>query len=127
MAGRAHARATESVRYLQVSAFSVRLRVGYSPSTVRLRLRDRSASLRGFVATLRHSRLVTVTVPAYSELLWPTLQAAIALGGPASIAELDAAVIEREKLTPEQQSVLLSGGPQTVVQRASFLDAGNGV
>lgn len=59
---------------------------------------------------------MTVTVPAYSELLWPTLQAAIALGGSASIAELDAAVIEREQLTPEQQSVLLSGGPQTVVQ-----------
>ena len=59
---------------------------------------------------------MTVTVPAYSDLLWPTLQAAIALGGSASIAELDAAVIEREQLTPEQQSVLLSGGPQTVVQ-----------
>lgn len=57
-----------------------------------------------------------MTVPAYSELLWPTLQAVIALGGSASIAELDAAVIEREQLTPEQQSVLLSGGPQTVVQ-----------
>jgi restriction endonuclease Mrr len=55
-------------------------------------------------------------VPAYSDLLWPTLQAAIALGGSASIAELDAAVIEREQLTPEQQSVLLSDGPQTVVQ-----------
>lgn len=59
---------------------------------------------------------MTVTVPAYSELLWPTLQAVIALGGSASIAKLDAAVIEREKLTPKQQRVLLSGGPQTVVQ-----------
>ena len=59
---------------------------------------------------------MNATVPAYSDLLWPTLQAAIALGGSASIAELDAAVIEREQLTPEQQSVLLSGGPQTVVQ-----------
>jgi restriction system protein len=59
---------------------------------------------------------VTVTVPAYSDLLWPTLQAAIELGGSASIAELDAAVIALEGLTPEQQSVLLSGGPQTVVQ-----------
>lgn len=59
---------------------------------------------------------MAVTVPAYSDLLWPTLQAAIALGGSASIAELDAAVIEREQLTLEQQSVLLSGGPQTVLQ-----------
>ena len=57
-----------------------------------------------------------MTVPAYSDLLWPTLQAAIALGGSASIAELDAAVIEREQLTPEQQSVLLSGGRQALVQ-----------
>ncbi len=57
-----------------------------------------------------------MTVPAYSDLLWPTLQAAIELGGSASIAELDAAVIAREGLTPEQQSVLLSSGPQTVVQ-----------
>ncbi|OBB62887.1 restriction endonuclease [Mycobacterium sp. 852014-50255_SCH5639931] len=59
---------------------------------------------------------MTVQVPSYSDLLWPTLQAAIALGGSASIAELDAAVVEREQLTPEQQSVLLSGGPQTVIQ-----------
>jgi restriction system protein len=59
---------------------------------------------------------VTVTVPAHSDLLWPTLQAAIELGGSASIAELDAAVIAREGLTPEQRGILLSGGPQTVVQ-----------
>jgi restriction endonuclease Mrr len=43
-------------------------------------------------------------------------QAGIALGGSASIAELDAAVIDREQLTPEQRSVLLSGGRQAVVQ-----------
>lgn len=59
---------------------------------------------------------MTVAVPAYSDLLWPTLQAVIALGGSASIAELEAAVIEREQLTPEQQSVLLSGGRQALVQ-----------
>lgn len=59
---------------------------------------------------------MTVAVPAYSDLLWPTLQAAIGLGGSASIAELDAAVIEREQLTPAQQSVLLSGGRQALVQ-----------
>jgi len=29
---------------------------------------------------------------------------------------LDAAVVDREPLTPEQQSVLLSGGRQAVVQ-----------
>lgn len=57
-----------------------------------------------------------MAVPSYSDLLWPTLRAAIEIGGSASIAELDAAVIAREGLTPAQQSVLLSGGPQTVVQ-----------
>ncbi|WP_099021698.1 restriction endonuclease [Mycolicibacterium palauense] len=59
---------------------------------------------------------MTVTVPSYSDFLWPTLQAVISLGGSASIAELDGAVIEREQLSSEQQSALLSGGPQTVVQ-----------
>lgn len=43
-------------------------------------------------------------------------QTAIALGESASIAELDATVIGREQLTPEQHSVLLSGGRQAVVQ-----------
>jgi restriction system protein len=47
---------------------------------------------------------------------WPTLQAAIALGGSASIAELDAAVIEREQFSAEQQDVLHGDGPQTEIQ-----------
>lgn len=37
---------------------------------------------------------MTATVPPYTDMLWPTLRAAKALGGSASIAELDAAVIE---------------------------------
>jgi restriction system protein len=49
-------------------------------------------------------------------MLWPTLQAALALGGSASIAELDAAVIDREQFSSEQQDVLHGDGPQTEIQ-----------
>jgi Mrr N-terminal domain len=43
-------------------------------------------------------------------------QAVIALGGSASIAELDAAVIERADISPEVQGVLHRDGPMTEVQ-----------
>jgi restriction system protein len=56
---------------------------------------------------------MTVEVPPYQLFLWPTLQAVIALGGSASIAELDAAVIEREDISPEVQGVLHGDGPMT--------------
>ena len=59
---------------------------------------------------------MTVDVPPYHFFLWPALQAVIALGGSASIAELDAAVIDRESLSPEVQSVLHGDGPMTEVQ-----------
>ncbi|SSA20672.1 restriction endonuclease [Mycolicibacterium parafortuitum] len=49
-------------------------------------------------------------------MLWPTLQAAKALGGSASIAELDAAVIEAEQFSSDQQDVLHGDGPQTEIQ-----------
>lgn len=59
---------------------------------------------------------VTATVPPYTDMLWPTLQAAIGLGGSASIAELDAAVIDREQFWAEQQDVLHGDGPHTEIQ-----------
>jgi restriction system protein len=59
---------------------------------------------------------MTVEVPPYQHFLWPALQAVLALGGSASIAELDAAVIDRENLSPEVQSVLHGDGPMTEVQ-----------
>jgi restriction system protein len=55
-------------------------------------------------------------VPPYFDLLWPTLQAAKALGGSASIQELDAAVIDREGYPPEMQEILHKDGPQTKLQ-----------
>ena len=59
---------------------------------------------------------MTTPVPQYHEMLWPALQAVIALGGSASIAELDAAVIDREQFSPEAQSVLHGDGPTTEIQ-----------
>ena len=59
---------------------------------------------------------MTVEIPPYHFFLWPALQAVIALGGSASITELDAAVIDRENLSPEVQSVLHGDGPMTEVQ-----------
>lgn len=55
-------------------------------------------------------------VPPYTDMLWPALQALIALGGSASIAELEAAVIDREKFSSEVQEVLHGDGPSTEVQ-----------
>jgi restriction system protein len=59
---------------------------------------------------------MTAPVPSVIDLLWPTLQAAIALGGSASIAELDAAVIDREQFSSEAQSVTHGDGPLTEIQ-----------
>lgn len=59
---------------------------------------------------------MTAEVSPYQFFLWPALQAVIALGGSASIAELEAAVIERENLSPEVQGVLHGDGPMTEVQ-----------
>jgi restriction system protein len=59
---------------------------------------------------------MTVEMPPYQFFLWPALQAVIALGGSASIAELEAAVIDREDISPEVQGVLHHDGPMTEVQ-----------
>ena len=57
-----------------------------------------------------------VQVPPYQDLLWPALQAVIELGGSASINELDAAVLDREKFSLEVQGVLHGDGPSTEIQ-----------
>ncbi len=59
---------------------------------------------------------MAVEVPPYQEFLWPALQAVIALGGSASIAELDAAVIERERIPSKVLEVPHGDGPMTEVQ-----------
>jgi restriction system protein len=54
-------------------------------------------------------------VPAYHELLWPTLQSVSQLGGSASISEIVEAVTAHERFTDDQQAVLHNDGPQTEV------------
>lgn len=56
------------------------------------------------------------TVPPYTELLWPTLQAIEAAGGSASIDEIVDAVIARQGFADEQQAVLHGDGPQTEIE-----------
>jgi restriction system protein len=60
--------------------------------------------------------MLPTQVPPYNDLLWPALQAVIELGGSASINELDATVIDRERFSPEIQGVLHGDGPSTEIQ-----------
>lgn len=59
---------------------------------------------------------MAVKVPTYDQMLWPTLQAVISLGGSASIEELDAAVIDAEGYPPGVQEVLHGDGPTTEIK-----------
>ncbi|QNG21190.1 restriction endonuclease [Rhodococcus triatomae] len=59
---------------------------------------------------------MSALVPRYVDLLWPALQAAIALGGSASNDELDSAVIAREELSSQAQAVLHGDGPTTEIE-----------
>ncbi len=52
-------------------------------------------------------------VPKYSDLLWPTLRAVIALGDSGTINELNAKVLELEDFSEAQQSILHGDGPRT--------------
>jgi restriction system protein len=63
----------------------------------------------------RKALMSTTQVPTYYELIWPTLQAVIRLGGSADKDELDNAVIEAEGYTDAQQQVLKGDGPQTLL------------
>lgn len=56
------------------------------------------------------------SIPAYHELLWPTLSALRALGHTARLEELDAKVIEQERFTDEQLSVLHKDGPRSEIE-----------
>lgn len=58
----------------------------------------------------------TTQLPPYTELLWPTLQSIISLGGSASIEELDRAVITRQRLSPESQTLPHGDGPGTEIE-----------
>ena len=57
-----------------------------------------------------------ISVPDYSQLLWPTVDALSALGGSGSIDEIVETVLQREDFTEEQQQVLHGDGPQTEIE-----------
>ena len=57
-----------------------------------------------------------VTIPAYHELLWATLQAIIAMEGSGRIDEINRAVIEREGFSEPQQAVLHGNGPGNEIE-----------
>ena len=59
---------------------------------------------------------MNAVVPSYQDLLWPTLQAVIAIGGSGRISEINQAVVERGRYSEEQQSVLHGDGPQTEIE-----------
>ncbi|MDQ6832364.1 MAG: winged helix-turn-helix domain-containing protein, partial [Chloroflexota bacterium] len=54
-------------------------------------------------------------VPAYHEMLWPTLQALKQMGGSGTIQEIMDRVIEHEGYTEAQQRVIHGKGPGTEI------------
>lgn len=59
---------------------------------------------------------MTVTLPQYHELLWPTIVALRALGDSASIEELNERVVKDGDFTEAQQAVLHKEGPSTEIE-----------
>jgi restriction system protein len=56
------------------------------------------------------------SIPPYSRLLWPTLQAVRAIGGSGSVRKIVQKVVELEGFTEEQRSVPHGDGPRTEVE-----------
>ena len=48
---------------------------------------------------------MTLRIPQYHELMWPALQATMALGGSATVREMNERVMELGKISEEQQAV----------------------
>lgn len=57
-----------------------------------------------------------VPIPAYNELLWPTLRAIRDLGHSGTIEEIEEKVIEQEGFSDAQQAVLHKDGPSTEIE-----------
>jgi restriction system protein len=70
----------------------------------------------GARAAAKLAAMAPVTVPAYSDLLWPTLSAVRTLGGSGSIDEIVEVVLKQEDFSDEQQQVLHGDGPQTEIE-----------
>lgn len=57
-----------------------------------------------------------VHIPAYSELLWPTLRAVRELGNSAKLDEIDERVVEIEGFSDAQVSILHKDGPRSEIE-----------
>jgi len=55
-------------------------------------------------------------IPAYSELLWPTLRAVRELGNSAKLDEIDERVVEAEGFSDDQMSILHKDGPRSEIE-----------
>ena len=62
---------------------------------------------------IRHPPVPAVVVPAFHELLWPTLAALKAMGGSASNEELLAKIIELERISDPVASFIHTDNRQT--------------
>jgi len=60
--------------------------------------------------------MIDLSVPSYYDVLWPTLQAVIAMDGSGRIDEINRTVIEREGFDEAQQGVQHGDGPQTEIE-----------
>jgi restriction system protein len=56
------------------------------------------------------------SIPAYHELLWPTLCAVRELGNSARLDEIDEKVIEREEFSAAQLAILHKDGPRSEIE-----------
>jgi restriction system protein len=74
-----------------------------------------SASLSGTSFNTRGNMAID-EIPPYHFFHWPALQAVIGLGGSASIADLETAVLDHLDFTPEALETLHRDGPMTEVQ-----------
>jgi len=60
--------------------------------------------------------MAEASVPTYYDLLWPTLQSVIHMGGSARLDEIAQAVIERQGYSEAQQAIFHGDGPQTEIE-----------
>lgn len=67
-------------------------------------------------APMLQASWMPVEIPAYQEMLWPTVIALRELGDSASIEELDERVVKDAGYSDEQQAVLHLDGPKTEIE-----------
>lgn len=79
-------------------------------------LNDRRVLADRSLSTGQAAAVTVSVVPAYTELLWPTVCAVRGLGGSGSIDEINERVLKQENFSDDQQSVLHGDGPQIEIE-----------